>query len=97
MGLAMAILMGIATFIWLRLTRARRREHLEIARTTGMIRSPLYHIYTVLLVTLLGRMLGAGYVHKAGGWLPLFFLGGIIANVAALLLVRRALKWRYPI
>jgi hypothetical protein len=97
MGLAMAILIGIATFVWLRLTRARRRERIEIARTTGMIRSPLYHVHTVLLLTMLPLMLWAGHAQKSGGLLPLFVLGAVIANVVALLLVRRALKWRYPI
>jgi hypothetical protein len=95
--MGLAILIGIATFIWPRLTSARRRERMEIAHTTRMIRSPLYHARTVLLVTLLALMLWAGHAQEGGGWLPLFVLGAIIANVVALLLVRRALKWRYPV
>lgn len=95
--MGLAILVSIATFIWLTLTSARQRERMEIARITGMIRSPLYHAQTVLQVILLILMIWAGYAQKGGGEFPLFALGAIIANVVALLLVRRALKWRYPV
>jgi hypothetical protein len=95
--MGLAILVSIATFIWLTLTSARRRERMEIARITGMIRSPLYHAQTVLQVTLLALMIWAGYAQKGGGGFPLFALGAIIANVVVLLLIRRALKWRYPV
>lgn len=94
---AFAILVAIIVFIWLRLTSARRRERVEIARMTGMIRSPLYHAQAVLLLALIALTIWAGHVHESGGGLPRVLLGGIAADVIALLLVRRALKWRYPV
>jgi hypothetical protein len=95
--MVLAICVGFAAFIWLTLTSARRRERVEIARTTGMIRSPLYRAQMALQVTLLALMIWAGYAQKGGGWLPLFLLGALVANVIAVLLVRRSLKWRYPV
>jgi hypothetical protein len=95
--MALAILLAIVVFFWLRLTSARRRERMEIARTTGMIRSPLYHAQGVLLLALIALTIWAAHAQESGGSLPRVLLGAIAADVIALLLVRRALKWRYPV
>ena len=86
----------LASFIYLIATRARRRERIETYRVTGMIRSPLYIVQTVLQVVLLGLMLCAPQLPH-GGWPTIAFLAAILADIIALVLVRRALKWRYPI
>ena len=93
----LVILIGIVAFVWLRFTSARRRERMEIARTTGMIRSPLYRAQGLLLLTFAALMIWTAHAQKSGGWLPLLLLVAIAADVIALLLVRRALKWRYPV
>jgi hypothetical protein len=92
------LVIGLIAFTWLRFTSARRRESIETAGITGMIGSPLYHAQTVLQVMLVVLMIGAGHLQKGGGgWLPLFVLGATAGDIVALLLIRRALKWRYPV
>ncbi|MBR0848732.1 hypothetical protein JQ543_13340 [Bradyrhizobium diazoefficiens] len=74
----------------------RAGDRLAELKPTGMLRSPLFHIQTALLCVLLILMLAPGYLpHEQ--WPVAAYLVGLVIVIAALLFVRRALKWRYPV
>jgi hypothetical protein len=81
-------------FLFRRASRAGDR--LAECEPTGMLRSPLFHTQTALLFALLGLMFAPSYLpHER--WITIGYLTALAIVIAALLLVRRALKWRYPI
>jgi hypothetical protein len=81
-------------FLFRRVTRAGDR--LAECEPTGMLRSPLFHTQTALLFALLGLMFAPSYLpHER--WMTVAYLTALAIVIVALLLVRRALKWRYPI
>jgi hypothetical protein len=84
----------VAFYFWL-----VRRGHERIAECapTGMLRSPLYWIAMFLVCILLGLAFSERYVLTQGPVLIWTWWAALAANVIALLVVRRALKWRYPI
>ncbi|PDT88386.1 hypothetical protein CO669_20375 [Bradyrhizobium sp. Y36] len=92
MGLVVTI--GVfAFFYWIaRRTRERAAEY----AATGMQRSPLYWSAVALTMALLGLVLYMVHVSHQGPipW-PFWPIVGILT--AIILLLRRALKWRYPI
>jgi cytochrome bd-type quinol oxidase subunit 2 len=62
----------------------------------GLERSPLYWVTSLLTFALLGLAMHMAHAHKQGpvpSWLWLVSA----ALVVVILLLRRALKWRYPI
>jgi hypothetical protein len=61
-----------------------------------MLRSPLFHVQTALLFALLGLLFAPGYLAH-DRWITIAYLTALAIVIAALLLLRRALKWRYPI
>jgi hypothetical protein len=92
----MAWIVTIAIFVFL-FHRARRTgERLAECEPTGMLRSPLFYAQTALLLVLLGLMFAPSYLpHER--WAVVAYLSVLAIVIVALLLVRRALKWRYPI
>jgi hypothetical protein len=85
---------AVLIFIYRHTTRAGDR--LAELKPTGMLRSPLFYAQTALLCVLLMLMLAPGYLpHER--WAVAAYLVALVVVVAALLLVRRALKWRYPV
>jgi hypothetical protein len=84
-------------FLFFLFRRARRAgDRLAECEPTGMLRSPLFHAQTALLVALFGLMLASGYLpHER--WIAITYLTALAIVIAALVLVRSALKWRYPI
>jgi hypothetical protein len=84
-------------FLFFLLRRAMRAgDRLAECEPTGMLRSPLFHAQTALLFALFGLMLAPSYLpHER--WMAVAYFIALGLVVTALLLVRRALKWRYPI
>ncbi|MCK1288363.1 hypothetical protein IVB41_31110 [Bradyrhizobium sp. 44] len=84
----------ILLFLYRRTTRAGDR--LAELKPTGMLRSPLFYAQTALLCALLMLMFAPAYLpHEQ--WAVVVYLVALITVITALLFVRRALKWRYPI
>ncbi|AND86812.1 MULTISPECIES: hypothetical protein [Bradyrhizobium] len=92
MGLVLTI--GVfALFVWV--TRRVHEQASEHA-ATGMLRSPLYWSAATLTMTLLGLVLYMVHLGHQGPIPWLFWpLVGILTVI--ILLLRRALKWRYPV
>ena len=61
-----------------------------------MLRSPLFYAQTALLTVLSGLMFAPSYLPHEG-WAVVAYLAALVIVLAALLVVRRALKWRYPV
>ena len=80
-------------FFWLTRWAHRRTSELE---PTGIMRSPLYWTSNALVVVLIALLL---YVLRTRmhSPVPAFFWFAIGANIIVLLVLRRALKWRYPV
>jgi hypothetical protein len=77
----------------------RMRRALERAaerKASGMLRSPLHWASNALVLLLAALMLYIGYIHRQAP-VPTVLLFAPFAIMGALLLLRRALKWRYPI
>jgi hypothetical protein len=88
------IALAALVFLYRRATRAGDR--LAELKPTGILRSPLFYAQTALLCVLLMLMLAPGYLpHER--WAVAAYLVVLVIVVAALLFVRRALKWRYPV
>jgi hypothetical protein len=84
----------VAFYCWL-VRRAQERT-VECA-PTGMLRSPLYWTAMFLVCVLLGLAFSERYVLTQGSVLIWTWWAALAANVIALLVLRRVLKWRYPI
>lgn len=75
---------------------ARAGDRLAELKPTGILRSPLFYAQGALLCVLLVLMLAPGYLpHEQ--WAVAAYLVVLVIVLIALLFVRRALKWRYPI
>jgi hypothetical protein len=74
----------------------RSRERVAEWAPTGIFRSPLFHARTALLFALLGLVFAPAYLPHAH-WITMAYFAVLTIVVAALLLVRRSLKWRYPV
>ncbi|QQN63306.1 hypothetical protein JIR23_27895 [Bradyrhizobium diazoefficiens] len=81
-------------FCWWRVMGARER----IAELTaaGILRSPLYWLSNALVGLLLALVLYIARVHNHSP-VPTFLWVVALAIVVALLFLRRALRWRYPV
>ena len=82
-------------FVLYRLAK-RARDRVAESAPSGILRSPLFHARTGLLLALLGLMFAPAYLRRAP-WITVAYFGALALVVAALLMVRRSLKWRYPI
>jgi hypothetical protein len=93
-GMAWVVTIAFSVFLLCRVKLAR--ERMAEVSATRMARSPLLLAQTVLLIILLALMVSVVHLQDRG-WSPSLLLGTTCAVIVALLLVRRALKWRYPI
>jgi hypothetical protein len=92
----MAWIVAIAILVFCYWRAKSTGERLAECEPTGTLRSPLFHAQTALLLALLGLMFAPVYLpHER--WAVVADLCALAIVIAALLLVRRALKWRYPI
>lgn len=81
-------------FCWWRVACARRQTA-ELA-ATGILRSPLYWASNALVALLLALVLYIAHIHNQSP-VPIFVWFAALAIIVALLFLRRALKWRYPV
>ncbi|UPK35325.1 hypothetical protein IVB18_46475 [Bradyrhizobium sp. 186] len=81
-------------FCWWRATCARKRTA-ELA-AAGILRSPLYWLSNALVGLLLALVLYIAHIHNQTP-VPSFLWFAVVAIIAALLFLRRALRWRYPL
>lgn len=81
-------------FCWWSAARARRRTA-ELS-ATGILRSPLYWASNALVALLLVLVLYIARIHNQSP-VPVFVWLATLATIVALLFLRRALKWRYPV
>lgn len=88
------LIIGFGAFACYRMRRAQEKAAEYAA--TGMARSPLYWSTAALTMTLLGLSL---YMARLGNERPIPwpYWPIVIALFIVILLLRRALKWRYPI
>jgi hypothetical protein len=63
---------------------------------TGIYRSPLYWISSTLALILLALAIYMGHIHAALSTSPILWIAAVVI-IVALLFMRRALKWRYPV
>ena len=75
----------------------KARERAAEYQATGMLRSPLYWTAIVLVCVLFGLVFSERYALSQGPTLTWAWWAVLGATVIALLVIRRALKWRYPI
>jgi hypothetical protein len=61
-----------------------------------MLRSPLYWVSNALALVLLALVLCIAHIHHQSP-VPPFVWFTVFAIIVALLVMRRALKWRYPV
>jgi hypothetical protein len=82
-----------AAFYWMaRRTREQAAEH----AATGMLHSPLYWSAATITMTLLGVVLYMAHLGHQGP-IPWFYHPFVGIMTVVVLLLRRALKWRYPV
>jgi formate-dependent nitrite reductase membrane component NrfD len=81
-------------FYWW-LTRRASGRAAELA-AAGIMRSPLYWVSNALVAVLLVLVLYIAHIHNQSP-VPAFLWIAAIAIMVALLFLRRALKWRYPL
>lgn len=74
----------------------RAREQAAEYAATGMLRSPLYWSAVTLTMTLLGVSLYMAHLQDHGP-IPWLFWPLVAVLLIVILLLRRALKWRYPV
>ncbi len=87
--------LGYTGFLIWSVGRARERAAEHAA--TGMLRSPLYWSGTGLVAVLVALTFSEHHALARGGSLMWAWLAAVGATLVAIFLVRRALKWRYPI
>jgi len=92
----MAWIIALAFFGFL-VWRARRahQQAVELA-AAGALRSPLYWISNALVAVPLALVMYMAATHQQSP-VPAILWFAAIATMVALLVLRRALKWRYPI
>jgi ABC-type dipeptide/oligopeptide/nickel transport system permease component len=75
-----------------------RRLHDQAAEhaAIGLHRSPLYWAACLLTCLLLGLSIFMAHVHSHGP-IPTWMWIAVVVLIVPILLLRRALKWRYPI
>jgi hypothetical protein len=92
----MAWIVAVAVLVFLYRRATGAGDRLAELKPTGLLRSPLFYAQTALLCVLLMLKLAPSYLpHER--WAVAAYLLILVIVLAALLVVRRALKWRYPI
>ena len=82
------------SFCWW-LTRRATERATELA-STGLLRSPFYWLSNALVLVLLALVMYIAHIHHQSS-VPRFVWFTVVAVIVALLVLRRALKWRYPV
>jgi hypothetical protein len=93
-GMYWIIAIAFFGFLYWRVGRAFERA--AERKATGMLRSPLHWTSNALVLLLLALVAYIGHVHHQGP-VPAVLWFAVFAIMVALLFLRRALKWRYPI
>jgi hypothetical protein len=88
------VTIGLFAFFYWRMRRAR--EHAAEYAATGMLRSPLYWSAAALTMTLLGIALYMAHLGHQGP-IPWLYWPLVAVLLVVILMLRHALKWRYPI
>ena len=86
----------VAFFVFLFWRVRRARERIAEMSPTGLLRSPLYWSANMLVLLLLGLVLYIARIHHHAP-VPAALWAAVLAIIAALLILRRALRWRYPV
>jgi hypothetical protein len=77
--------------------RAKRSHEKAAERAaSGQLQSPLYWASAGLVLALVGLTFSMEYIALKHSKIPWFLWIIVLLIIVALLLVRRALKWRYP-
>jgi L-asparagine transporter-like permease len=84
---------ALRLLVVVRKTRSERAAELA---PTGMLRSPLYWMSSALALLLIVLVLYITHIHHQSP-VPVFLWFTVFAIIVALLFLRRALKWRYPV
>jgi hypothetical protein len=92
----MGWIVAIGAFAWFYWMARSAREQAAEYVATGMLRSPLYWSAVTLTITLLGVALYMAHVQDQGP-IPWLFWPLVAVLIVVILLLRRALKWRYPV
>ena len=87
-------IIGFCAFAYYRMRRAHEKAAEHAA--TGMARSPLYWSAAALTMLLLGLSLYMAHLGHQGP-IPRLYWPIVAVLLIVILLLRRALKWRYPI
>jgi hypothetical protein len=89
-----------ASLIWLLACAFRDKRQWREMRAeraaSGQLQSPLYIAANGLVVILIGLVLFLGHLHRDHAEIPSLLWVVVALIMVALLLLRRALKWRYP-
>jgi hypothetical protein len=88
-----------AFLIWIVARAIRDRRQRKEARRqspSGQLQSPLHWAANGLVLVLFSVMFYIVYINHNHAPIPSFLWIAVPLNIAALLLLRRALKWRYP-
>jgi hypothetical protein len=93
----MAWILTLAFFAFWYWREGKAHDRVSEYAATGMLRSPLYWTGNVLVAVLLGLAFTERYVLGRGTILIWAWAIALAITVVALLIVRRALKWRYPV
>jgi len=88
------IIIGFCVFAYFRMRRAHEQAAEHAA--AGLARSPLYWSTAALTMTLLGLSLYMAHLGHEGP-IPWPYWPIVVVLFIVILLLRRALKWRYPI
>jgi hypothetical protein len=88
------IALAFFSFCWW-FTRTAGQRTAELA-PTGILRSPFYWGSNALVLLLLVLVLYIAHIHHQSP-IPTFLWFAVFAIIVALLFLRRALKWRYPV
>lgn len=88
------VCIGIVAFWFWRARRSGNRAKELVL--TGIYRSPLYWISNTLALTLLALAMYMAHIHAAPSTSPILWIAAVTI-IVALLFLRRALKWRYPV
>jgi len=84
---------AVVIVVWfIRRLHDQATEHVAI----GLHRSPLYRTACLLTFLLLGLSLYMAHVQRHGP-IPTWMWIAVVVLIVPILLLRRALKWRYPI
>jgi hypothetical protein len=92
----MAWIITIAFFAFVFWIARRAREKAAERAASGQLQSSVHKAANGLVLVLFGLTFYIGYIHRNHAPIPSFLWIVVTLNIVALILLRRALKWRYP-